>query len=60
MVIYVDGTTTALNFGHLHPHAQEVEDRGMSPEITNTGNMEEAGEAKRNQLVAEIVVYKSM
>ena len=60
MVIDVDGTTAALNFGHLHLHAQEVEDRGMSPEITNTGDMEEAGEAKHNQLVAEIVVYKSM
>ena len=60
MVIDVDGTTAALNFGHLHLHAQEVEDRGMSPEITNTGNTEEAGEAKCNQLVAEIVVYKSM
>jgi hypothetical protein len=39
MVIDVDGTAAALNFGHLHLHAQEVEDRGMSPENTDADDM---------------------
>ena len=60
MVIDIDGANAATNFGGIHSEANEVEDRGGTDQPEDNDELEEAGEAKRIKLVAELLAYKSL
>jgi len=60
MVIDIEGANAATNFGDIHTGANEMEDRGGGEEPEDDDELEEAGEAKRMKLVAELLAYKSL
>jgi hypothetical protein len=60
MVINIEGANAATNFGGIHTGANEIEDRGGADEPEDDDELEEAGEAKRIRLVAELLAYKSL
>ena len=57
LVIDVEGNSFASHFLSDHGHEQEFEDRGRHHEPL--GDDEDNGVAKRNELVAELIAFKS-
>ena len=59
MVIDIDGANASGDFGHIHTHNEELENRGI-PEPLDENDADNIGKLKHDQLVAEIVTYKGM
>lgn len=63
LVIDVEGGSGAGYFESIHGRAEEQEDRGLADDPGNhntDGDDEEAGEAKRSRLKAQLLAYKEM
>ena len=59
LIIDVEGTVSGQQFQPAHPAAQEEADTGVHDDEENDDDdFEEEGEAKRHQLIAELLVYR--
>ena len=59
LVIDVEGGDPVGQFGDIHQQAEEEVDRGPHEEL-DSGGSEVAGEDKRKQLIAQLLVFKGM
>ena len=57
LVIDAEGETSGAQFGGLHTHTQENEDAGPV-DIEMEADQGEEGEAKRQQLIAELMAFR--
>lgn len=57
IVVELEGRKSAIAFAHEHTNAQEEEDRGRRHELDI--NPLEDGEAKRQMLIDELMIYRS-